>query len=198
MLKTHVIGVPRLGLVSFLLAALVLLTACPKNEDRPTNSRIKAASPSPTPAAIVPAAVAFNGERAMDHDRKQIVVGPRISGCADLEKTRAYNIGLLTSHGLKIRSDEFTASTPISEKKMMNITAELQGASQDVISVASHYETQYFKDMRLVDANDDASSVATLLEIARVLATFHSYPEKPYWFAHFDGEESFCRDSAES
>ena len=194
MLKTHVIGVPRLGLVSFLLAALVLLTACPKNEDRPTNSRIKAASPSPTPAAIVPAAVAFNGERAMDHVRKQIEVGPRISGSAELEKTRAYIIGLLTSHGLKIRSDEFTASTPIGEKKMMNITAELPGASQDVIIIASHYETKYFKDMLFVGANDPASSVATLLEIARVLATGQFKPKMTYWFVFFDGEEAFCGD----
>src|SRR5688572_33188325 len=97
MSTTHLIVVPRLGLALVLLSSVVLLTACPKNEERPTNSRIKVASPSPTPAAIVPAAVAFNGERAMDHVKKQIEVGPRVSGSAELEKTRAYIVGLLKS-----------------------------------------------------------------------------------------------------
>ncbi len=192
MSKRHVTGVARLGPALFLLWSLVFLTACPKNEDRPTASRIKFASPSPTPAAIVPAAVAFNGERAMEHVKKQIEVGPRVSGSAELEKTRAYVIGLLGSHGLKVRTDEFSADTPIGEKKMMNITAELPGESKDVIVVASHYETKYFKDMLFVGANDPASSVATLLEIARVLATGQYKPKMTYWFVFFDGEEAFC------
>ena len=192
MSKTHVIGVPRLGLALFILWSVTFLTACPKNEDRPSTSRIKVASPSPAPAVIVPAAVAFNGERAMEHVRKQIEVGPRVSGSAELEKTRAYMIGLLRSHGLKVKTDEFTASTPIGERKMVNVTAELPGESKDVIIIASHYETKYFKDMLFVGANDPASSVATLLEMARVLATGQYKPKLTYWFVFFDGEEAFC------
>ena len=192
MSETHVIGVPRLWPTLLLLLSIVFLTACPKNEDRPTNSRIKVASPSPAPAAILPAAVAFNGERAMEHVKKQIEVGPRVSGSAELEKTRAYVIGLLRSYGLKVRTDEFTADTPIGEKKMMNVTAELPGESKDVIIIASHYETKYFKDMLFIGANDPASSVATLLEIARVLATGQYKPKMTYWFVFFDGEEAFC------
>ncbi|HKO42087.1 MAG TPA: M28 family metallopeptidase [Pyrinomonadaceae bacterium] len=182
----------RLALALSSLVCVAFLTACPKDANRPTPARVKVASPSPTPAAIVPAAVAFNGERAMEHVKKQIEVGPRISGSAELEKTRAYVIGLLTSYGLKIRTDEFTVDTPIGEKKMMNITAELSGESKDVIVIASHYETKYFKDMLFVGANDPASSVATLLEIARVLATGQYKPKMTYWFVLFDGEEAFC------
>ena len=194
MSQTLVKVVARVGLALFLLGSVIFLTACPKNADRPPTSRVKVASPSPTPAAIVPAGVAFNGERAMEHVKKQIEVGPRVSGSAELEKTRAYVIGLLTSYGLKISTDEFTADTPIGEKKMMNITAELSGESKDVIVIASHYETKYFKDMLFVGANDPASSVATLLEMARVLATGQYKPKMTYWFVLFDGEEAFCRD----
>ena len=185
----------RLTRFAFALSVLVsaaFLTACPKNEDRPKTSRVKVASPSPTPAAIVPAAVAFNGERAMEHVKKQIEIGPRVSGSPELGKTRDYIIKLLASYGLEIRTDEFTADTPIGEKKMMNITAELPGESKDVIIIASHYETKYFKDMLFVGANDPASSVATLLEIARVLATGQYKPKLTYWFVLFDGEEAFC------
>ena len=194
MTNSYVNGFYRLALALSVVVSVAFITACPKNEDRPTTSRIKVASPSPAPATIVPAAVAFNGERAMEHVKKQIEVGPRVSGSAELEKTRGYIIGLLKSYGLTIRADEFTANTPVGEKKMINITAELAGESKDVIVVASHYETKYFKDMLFVGANDPASSVATLLEMARVLATGQYKPKMTYWFVFFDGEEAFCRD----
>jgi glutaminyl-peptide cyclotransferase len=126
--------------------------------------------------------------------RKQVEIGPRISGSAELAKTREHIIGLLESYGLHVRTDEFTPSTPIGEKKMVNITAEVPGELRDVIVIASHYETKFFKDMMFVGANDPASSVATLLEVARVLGTRQQKPKMTYWLVFFDGEEAFCRD----
>ncbi|HKO61364.1 MAG TPA: M28 family peptidase [Pyrinomonadaceae bacterium] len=184
----------RVGLALVLLASVVFVTACPKNDDRPTSARVKAVSPQSTPSPIVPAAVAFNGERAMDHVRKQIDLGPRVSASPELAKTREYIIGLLKGYGLKVRADDFTAKTPVGDKSMVNITAELSGESKDVIIISSHYETKFFKDMQFVGANDPASSVATLLEIARVMATGEFKPKMTYWFVFFDGEEAFCRD----
>ena len=190
----HINRLQRLALALSSLVCVAFLTACPKDANRPTPASVKVASPSPAPAAVVPAAVAFNGERAMDHVKKQLEVGPRVSGSAELEQTRAYMTGLLRSHGLKVRTDEFTANTPIGEKKMTNITAELPGESKDVVVIASHYETKYFKDMLFIGANDPASSVATLLEMARVLATGQYKPKMTYWFVFFDGEEAFCEE----
>ena len=182
-----------IALVLSLFASVVLLTACPRNDDRPSNARVSVRRPAATPQpAIVPAAVAFNGERAMDHARKQVEIGPRISGSVELAKTREYMVGLLKSYGLNVKIDEFNASTPIGEKKMVNITAELPGESSDVIIVASHYETKFFKDMQFVGANDPASSVATLLELARVLGTGDHKRKMTYWLVFFDGEEAFC------
>jgi Zn-dependent M28 family amino/carboxypeptidase len=180
----------------FLLASMIFLTACPKNEDRPSNARIsvKQASPTPANSAIIPAGVGFNGERAMDHVRKQVEIGPRVSGSAELAKTREYIVGLLKSYGLNVKTDELTASTPIGEKKMVNITAEVPGESKDVIIIASHYETKFFKDMLFVGANDPASSVATVLELARVLGTGQYQPKMTYWLVFFDGEEAFCKN----
>jgi Zn-dependent M28 family amino/carboxypeptidase len=175
---------------------MIFLTACPKNEDRPSNARISVKQASPTPAnpAIIPAGVGFNGERAMDHVRKQVEIGPRVSGSAELAKTREYIVGLLKSYGLNVKTDEFAASTPIGEKKMVNITAEVPGESKDVIIIASHYETKFFKDMLFVGANDPASSVATVLELARVLGTGRYQPKMTYWLVFFDGEEAFCKN----
>lgn len=171
----------------------LLLMGCPRNEG-PNNSRIgvsqtPSASTSP---AMLPEAVAFNGERAMEHVKKQVELGPRISGSAELAKTRDYIIDSLKSSGLAVTTDEFSASTPIGEKKMVNITAEIPGESKDVIIISSHYETKYFKDMKFVGANDPGSSVGTLLEIGRVLGAKQQKPKMTYWLAFFDGEESFC------
>jgi glutaminyl-peptide cyclotransferase len=178
----------------FLLASSLVLAGCPKR-DAPPNSRV-AVSERTTEAspAMVPGAVAFNGERAMEHVKKQVEIGPRIPGSPELSKTREYIVGLLKSSGLAIRTDEFTAATPLGEKKMFNLTAEIPGESKDVIIVASHYDSKYFKDMRFVGANDPGTSVGTLLELARVLGASQEKPKLTYWLVFFDGEEAFCEE----
>lgn len=128
----------------------------------------------------------------MDHVRKQLEFGPRIPGSAELEKTREYIVNALKSAALPVVTDDFVAATPLGEKKMVNITAEISGESKDVIIIASHYETKYFKDIHFVGANDPGASVGTLLELARVLAGSEQKPKLTYWLVFFDGEESFC------
>ena len=183
----------QLVLTLCVLGLPALLTGCPKNDGRP-DSRIgiserPAASPSP---AMVPGAVAFNGERAMDHVRKQVEIGPRTPGSPELAKTREYIVNTLKSSGLAVSTDEFTSSTPLGPKKMANITAEVPGESKDVIMITSHYDTKVFKDMLFVGANDPGASVGTLLELGRVLGASQPKPKLTYWLVFFDGEESFC------
>jgi glutaminyl-peptide cyclotransferase len=175
-------------------ASLLLLTGCPKN-DGPATSRssVERSGESPNPA-VVPGAVAFNGERALDHVKKQLEIGPRVPGSPEALKNREYIMGSLKSSGLVVRTDEFTAATPVGEKKMVNITAELPGESKDVIIIASHYDTKLYKDMTFVGANDPGASVGTLLEIGRVLGASQQKPKLTYWLVFFDGEESFCEE----
>jgi glutaminyl-peptide cyclotransferase len=143
---------------------------------------------------VVPGAVAFNGERAMDHARKQVEIGPRPPGSGASAKTREYIITDLKGSGFTVTTDDFTASTPVGAKQMSNITAELQGESKDVIIIASHYDTKLYTDMHFVGANDPAASVGTVLEIARVLGANQQKPAFTYWLVFFDGEESFCEE----
>jgi hypothetical protein len=138
--------------------------------------------------------VAFNGERAMEHVKKQVEIGPRVPGSPELAKTRDYIVSVLKSSGLSVKTDEFTATTPLGEKKMVNLTAEIPGESKDVIMVASHYDSKYYKDMRFVGANDPGTSVGTLLEMGRVLSASQQKPKLTYWLVFFDGEEAFCEE----
>lgn len=192
------LGKPQSRRKSFLLGLALLgplfLIACP-SDDGPAKVRGRI-STAPQPAATlapIPGAVAFNGERAFEHVKKQVDFGPRPAGSVELAKTREYIVSQMTSYGLKVTTDEFHASTPQGDKKMVNLTAEVPGESKDVIIISSHYDSKYFKDMRFVGANDSGSSTGTLIELGRVLAASNPKPKLTYWLVFFDGEEAFCR-----
>ena len=184
----------KLALAFCLLFLLLALTGCPRNEP-PPNARVStSAPPGETPPAVVSDAVAFNGERAFEHVKQQMDIGPRVPGSPELAKTRDYILASLKSAGLAARTDDFTALTPMGQKKMVNITAEVPGESQDVIIIASHYDSKFYKDMRFVGANDPGASVGALLELGRVLGASRQKPKLTYWLVFFDGEEAFCEE----
>ena len=184
-------NVERVALLVTALLMPLLFAACPKN-DPPPRPPAKISSSPRQPGAESPAAVAFNGERAMDHVRKQLDFGPRPPDTAPLAKTRAYITNELKSSGLNVSTDEFNATTPQGEKKMANIVGEIPGETKTLILITSHYDTKYYKDMQFLGANDPASSVATLLEIGRVLGSQKQKPKVTYRLVFFDGEEAFC------
>ena len=181
----------RAGVLAIALLAPLLFAACPKDPPPQPPARVSTTRnterPTPIPAT-------FNGERAMDHVRAQVEIGPRPPASAQLEKTRAYIVNKLKSYGLKVSLDEFTAATPQGEKKMVNIIADVPGETKNTILITSHYDTKHYKDMQFVGANDPAASVGTLLEIGRVLGSAPNKPKLAYRLVFFDGEESFCEN----
>lgn len=193
--------VPRVessrSIFTFVLLLVLLpfgFVACPGNSTRNENAGNQTvATPSPS-AQPIQASTGFDGERAFEHVRKQVEVGPRPAGSAELARTREYIVNELKSYGLNVTQDEFNASTPVGQRKMVNVTAEIPGESNDVIMFSSHYDTKLFKQFRFVGANDAGSSTGTLLELARVLASNKQKPRFTYWFVFFDGEEAFCED----
>ena len=173
----------------FLLLTPVLFAACPKSDPPPRLGATISTDKRPQPY-VAPAT--FNGERAMDHVRKQIDFGPRPPDTPQLAKTRAYILDELKSYGVNVSLDEFTAATPRGEKKMANIVGDIPGETDKLILITSHYDTKLYKDMYFVGANDPAASVATLLEIGRVLGSRKEKPKMTYRLVFFDGEEAFC------
>jgi len=171
----------------------LFLAGCPRKELPTTNAPVTLASSSPSPSPA-PIPTAFNGERAMEHVKKQLDFGPRPPDTPALAKTRNYIMDELKAYGLSVTTDAFTASTPQGQKRMTNIVGELAGESKTIILITSHYDTKFYKDMHFVGANDPASSVATLLEIARVAASAREKPKVTYRFVFFDGEEAFCEN----
>lgn len=178
--------------LAIVLAMPLLFAACPKEEPPPRPRASASTSSRPAIPSSPTVIAAFNGERAMDHVRKQIDFGPRPPDTQQLARTRTYITNELKSYGLTVSLDEFKATTPQGEKKMANIVAEIPGETKSLILITSHYDTKYYKDMYFVGANDPAASVATLLEIGRVLGSSNEKPKATYRLVFFDGEEAFC------
>jgi hypothetical protein len=187
----------HLALVFFLVLPLGL-TGCPSGSKPNNNSGAQDGQKTPPVSTASPqtaqAAMPFDGERAFEHVRRQVEIGPRPAGSAELARTREYIAGELKSYGLNVTEDEFSATTPVGEKRFVNVMAEIAGESGDLVLLASHYDTKPIKEFRFVGANDGASSTGALLEIARVLAANPQKPRFTYRIVFFDGEEAFCFD----
>ena len=175
-----------LGLVLFVP---FILLGCPGGGNKSADATSTNSSSSPAKSTSD-----FDGERAFEHVRKQVEFGPRPPGSAELEKTRGYIIDQLKSYGLNVTTDEFHPITPVGDRKMVNVTAELPGESTDVIIISSHYDTKLATEFKFVGAVDGGSSTGELLEIARVMAASKTKPKLTYWFVFFDGEEALCFD----
>jgi glutaminyl-peptide cyclotransferase len=170
----------------------MIFSACPR-KDVPPNPRVGVGR-APAKTNSSHQELSFDAQRAMKHVRQQLEYGPRPADSEPLEKTRQYIIRELKSYGLLVSLDEFTATTPKGPKKMTNIIGEIPGETHQVVLICSHYDTKLFDDMHFVGANDPATSVATLLEIGRVLgrAVVVEKPKVTLRLVFFDGEEAFC------
>ena len=140
-------------------------------------------------AAVVAAEPTFDGKAAFRDLERLVAIGPRPAGSAGGQRAREYIVGELKKlAGVQVQLKPFDAETPHGRLSMANIVAVLPGRRPDVVMVAGHYDTKYFKDFRFVGANDGGSSTALLLELARRLATRpRDYTQ---WLVWFDGEEA--------
>jgi Zn-dependent M28 family amino/carboxypeptidase len=143
-------------------------------------------SPSPRDAARP-----FDGDRAFEHVRRLVEIGPRPAGSERAGRARDYLVAQLGALGVAVRTEAFTARTPLGPLAMANVVAELPGDTAEVILLASHYDTT--RQDACPGANDGGSSSGILLELARVLATSRDARRAvPHtvWLAFFDGEEA--------
>jgi Zn-dependent M28 family amino/carboxypeptidase len=144
-------------------------------------------------AVIQPAAaLRFDSSRAWEHLRQLVAIGPRPSGSAAIEQTRAYLKRQLQAAGVALTEQAWDAETPIDRVHMVNLIATIPGARKERIIVAGHYDTKLFHEFRFVGASDGASSAAFLLELARILKSRRNPFTIELLF--LDGEEARLRD----
>ncbi|MCU0291698.1 MAG: M28 family peptidase [Thermoanaerobaculaceae bacterium] len=131
----------------------------------------------------------FAGERAYELVEEQCALGPRIAGSSGSARCRELIARSLQSAGWPVETDGFTyrrasccnlLSRPSTEKP-----AILLGAHFDTRPRADRERHWWRRRQPVPGANDGASGVAVLLELARVL----SPPPPGVWLAFFDAED---------
>lgn len=133
--------------------------------------------------------VKFDGAAALKQVERLVAIGPRAAGTPGGVRARAYIAGELKKiKGVRVEVRPFEADTPHGRLAMANVVAVVPGRRPDVIMLAGHYDTKFYKEFRFVGANDGGSSTALLIELARRLAV--APRDYTYWLVWFDGEEA--------
>ncbi|MDQ3169512.1 MAG: M28 family peptidase [Acidobacteriota bacterium] len=170
-------------------AVLLFAVACAEAPPRAPEQAQSPASPVSHASPASAASPAVDGERAFEHVKQMVAIGPRPAGSPAIERTRAYITSQIEAMGLKVEPQRFMARTPVGQVAMSNLRVTLPGTRPGRIVIGSHYDTKPEKTFVFVGANDAGSSTGLLIELARVLKD--SPREFTYELVFFDGEEAW-------
>lgn len=176
------------------LTTLVLILCC-------TITTLACAEQGNTPTQQTP--IPFDSNRAFEMLKKQCEFGPRPPGSEAHTKTRDYLFSELKKYADTVSLQPYTSEVdtiddPPQRKTlhMNNIIAEFGSNHSETFLLAAHWDTRPCADQDpnsenqrepIIGANDGASGVAVLLEIARILKK--TPPPRRIIIVLFDGED---------
>ena len=177
----------RLGLPLAVIGVGLVLTGVQWFRVREASASMLAATPAP-----------IDGARAYKYLKDLCALGPRPAGSAANTKQRALVSKHFEKQGGKVREQAFTETDPKSNERvpMVNLIGSWNLDRKERVVIGAHYDTRPFPDedkdpakrtAPFIGANDGASGVALLMEIAHHLGTL-----KTTWgvdLVIFDGEE---------
>jgi glutaminyl-peptide cyclotransferase len=144
---------------------LMVISSCTIEKDKITEQFIQIEVPH------------FNADSAYFFIEKQVKFGPRIPNSEAHLNAGDFLVNQFTRYGAAVTEQEFDAVTfDNQDLKLRNIIASFHPEAAKRILLAAHWDTRPFadrdehnKNSRFDGANDGASGVGILLEIARVL-----------------------------
>ncbi len=166
---------------------LLFFVSCGGDKDK-TQSQPEAIANKTVAAPI------FNGDSAYYFVKRQVEFGPRVPNTTPHQKASQFFKEKFAQYGAHVTEQDFEATTFDNTKvKLKNIVASFFPEEKKRILLAAHWDTRPFadKDKSAPDspfdgANDGASGVGVLLEIARNL---NSNPGVGVDIILFDGED---------
>jgi len=170
----------------FALLAVCALAACLAPNPQVSNLPSPLASPTPRPP--------FSGESAYQYVQAQMNFGPRPTGTDAHRKLGDYLMGQLAQLGWQVEEQPFEY---LGVKARNIIAKQGAGRGKPIVILGAHYDTRRQADndpnpanhtQPVPGANDGASGVAVLLEMARTLNVDRTGRE--IWLAFFDAEDN--------
>jgi hypothetical protein len=157
--------------ISLALVACMVLHAC--------TGDVPAPAPASAPALpALPPVPDFNADSAYAHVAMQVAFGPRVPGTAAHRACGDALVARLKGLGADVieQTGEVTIYTG-ARLPLRNILARFKPASKDRILLLAHWDTRPFADKDderrgepIEGANDGASGVGVLMEVARLIA----------------------------
>jgi hypothetical protein len=152
--------------VSALFSLAVLIIACNPNRNSESELVLK---PSPV----------FNSDSAYEFVAKQVAFGPRVPASEAHQSCGDYLVSALERYGFEVTEQvDSVASFGGAILPLRNIIATYNSTNPKRIMLAAHWDTRPYADrddtlktIPFDGANDGASGVGVLLEIARTIAT---------------------------
>jgi glutaminyl-peptide cyclotransferase len=122
----------------------------------------------------------FDGAKAYALLQKQCAFGPRVPGTPAHQRCGDYLINVLRGYADQVATQDFIHSfgKPLQSAKASNIIANFQSHNGERILLCAHWDSRPWADQEpdlknrnkpILGANDGASGVAVLLEIARLI-----------------------------
>jgi len=139
----------------------------------------------------------FNADSAYLFIAKQVAFGPRVPNTSAHRNTGAYLEKMLKENGAEVTIQNFEATAYDGKILFLeNIIGSFNPKAKKRILLAAHWDTRPFADQDTVDqrkpidgANDGASGVGILLELARTIGQAAKKPEVGVDIIFFDGED---------
>lgn len=139
-----------------------------------------------------PDTVTFSGEEALAHVETQLAFGPRITGSSEHKAMGDWVIQTLSEQGWEVFIQPFEPVPNVDARNIMAVSG-----SGPAILIGAHYDSRIFADadpvidnrsLPVPGANDGASGVAVLMELARSLNVAAS--GKTVCLVFFDAEDN--------
>ncbi|WP_198145062.1 M28 family peptidase [Microscilla marina] len=172
-----------------LLSAITLLSLPGCSGDKPNGgSTVKNSTPPPPKPLVLVDAPKINADSAYAFVKKQVEFGPRVPNTDAHVQCGNYFLDKLKSYGWEVKAQGFDAirydGVVLKSRNIIaSYKAPAAAAAKRTVLLAAHWDTRHVADKDTKDtdkpidgANDGASGVGVLLEIAR---TIHTSPKKP-------------------
>ena len=153
-------------------AAIMAVTACGSNGNHPTTTKQESAE-----AVALPQ---FNADSAYNFVKAQVDFGPRVPNSDEHRQCGDYLAEKLKSYGANVITQEMELKAYDGTKlQARNIIGEFQPDNKKRIMLCAHWDSRPWADSDpdaskhrtpILGANDGASGVGVLLEVARLLS----------------------------